>query len=1148
MIPSYFLRLCPNCGGDISSERLYAGLPCEKCMPEIRQDVCSYEDLKGFMEKICKMEEELSEWEAFFQKRIGSKPWSLQLAWAKRVLLGRSFALLAPTGVGKTSFGTSMAVFLAKKGKRSYIIVPTKLLLKQIHNKLLSLGLEEEELLYFGDETEKEKEKKRQLLQEGRFKVLLTTSMFLYRNYQAIPRGFSFVFVDDVDSFLKTAKNIDKALYLLGFDEEDIQKALELIKEKSSHNRDYEKIKSLSEEVKKLSLKAKGVLVVSSATSNPRSNRVKLFRELLGFEVGTPTFYLRNVVDAYVHERPTIETLVNWIRKLGKGGLVFVSSDMGKEQVEKLKEALSHHGINSLTYEELTEENLKLYEEGKVEVLIGIASYRNPLARGFDMPHVVRYAIFYGVPKMSISLKLEENLSHLLWALTSIRSLIVKQLPHYGPTLERWIERLRRYQYLSEEFLEEKQDLKEKVDNLKLEISKFLNSEDVIAILESSNEVTLRRSEEGYYLVVSDVTGYLQASGRTSRMYAGGISKGLSLVLVDDVRALNHLQKRVRWFNEDIKLTPIEEIDIGKIVEEIDRDREKIKNILAGKEKPQSKDILKPILIVVESPNKARTIANFFGKPVRRRVGDHELLETSVEDRYIMITASLGHITDLNKERDFHGVYVSEDSIVPYYEVIEGKEGIVESLRLMAMECSEVLVATDPDTEGEKIGWDIRLILRPYVKNIKRMEFHEVTKKAILKGIKEPRDFNENLVKAQIVRRIADRWVGFEFSQELWRAFGKNWLSAGRVQTPVLGWIIKREQEYRQKIYKVIINLDQDDKRLRIEFTFDNKQEAKEFFDNLDSIRIEKIEEAEEYIHPPPPYRTDTLLKDASDKFKFSLQKTMDLAQTLFELGFITYHRTDSVRVSDYGIAIAREFIEENFGKEYFHPRVWGEGGAHECIRPTKNIEPEELRSLVLSGQVEGLNKDHLAIYTLVFKRFMASQMKPAKVRVIKTLIKALDKELTVSLRTHILEEGFNNILPIELNPSYEDVTLSTEGRKYLKASPRAYLYTYGELVMEMKEKGIGRPSTYATIVEKLIERGYVIEKKGFLIPTRLGKEIYQYLSSKDQIKGFVSEEFTKELEKMMDMVEDGKENYISILKKLYRDIIILEKELEVGR
>jgi reverse gyrase len=1115
MIKSIYKNLCPTCNGEITSERLQKGLTCEKCEKEEKS-----------LERLKTIEEELKEWEEVFTNHIKSKPWGLQVTWAKRVFFNTSFALLAPTGVGKTSFGLSLASFFQKKGKKSYIILPTKLLLEQVEQRLKSWGIAEKEILAF---TGGLKKRKKERLLNGDFKILITTSMFLYKNWEIIPRDFAFIFVDDVDSFLKTAKNVDKVLYLLGLEMSDIEKTITLIKLKGKKEKKEEekrKIEELNEELKKIREKIKGVLVLSSATANPRSFRIKLFRELLGFEVGVPSFYLRNIVDAYTEK----DELISYLKRFGKGGLLFLPSDKGKEYIFKICEILKDNGINALSYEDLNEENLEKYKKGEIDILIGIASFRNPLARGLDLPDVCRYALFYGVPKIVISLKFEENLAHLLWALSSSRSFLVKRFPEYRNKINYWLLQLKKYQHLTEDFINQKENLKRKIFSLRAEISEFFSKKEIIDFLKTSEEVTLRYGEEGYLMVVSDVTGYLQASGRVSRMYAGGITKGFSLIIVDDKIAFNHLKKKIRWFSDEINFLPIEEVDLEKIFSEINEDRKKIADI-----QKEKKDILKPVLIIVESPNKAKTIANFFGKPIRRRIGEYDVYETALEDRYLMITASFGHILDLAKEGGYYGVLLNSE-IIPIYEPIEGKEGIINTLKKAANEADQVLIATDPDTEGEKIGWDIKQLLTPYIKDIRRMEFHEVTKRAIVKAIREPRDFDLNLIKAQILRRISDRWVGFEFSQFLHRAFSNPTLSAGRVQTPVLGWIIEREKATKQKIYQIWVNIEKDNKRLRLNFSFEDYSNAQKFFKDLKEIVIEKIGEREEIENPPPPYRTDTMLKDASDFLHLPLPKTMELAQTLFELGYITYHRTDSLRVSDLGINIAKEFIKEEFGEEYFHKRTFKEGGAHECIRPTKILEPEELSSMLYSGQIEGLKKEHLFLYEMIFQRFIASQLRPVKVKVCDYLVKALTREERISLKTEILESGFEKMIKMEIYPPMAG-RYDVEKKKEIKKRPKKYPYTYGELVWEMKTKGIGRPSTYAPIIEKLLERRYVREIKGFLLPTELGKAVYSYLKTIDEMKNFLSEEFTRQLEDLMDKVENGNADYQKILYDLYHHL-----------
>ncbi len=1145
MIKAVFESLCPNCGGEISSERLSKGLPCERCLPEEieRERVCQFLQ-EGEFKNFCDLNEKVRSWEEFFKEKVGSSPWSLQKSWARKVFLNRSFAMLAPTGVGKTTFGLSMASYLAGQGERSYIILPTQLLVEQVAERIKRFGVNEEELIVWGKLSDKKKKELKKRIEEGDFKILITTSMFLYKNYEILPKDFRFVFVDDVDSFLKTAKNIDKALLLLGFSEEDINKALELIKLKEKPNKkeeDWEEIKKRSEELKEISKKATGVIAVSSATGNPRSNRIKLFRELLGFEVGRPVLSMRNILDLYEKPENLTQTLINRLREFGKGGLVFVASDYGKEKVDELKEILNREGIKAITYEE----DLTLFEKGEVDVVIGISSYRNPLARGLDLPHVVRYAVFYGVPKIKVSLKVDTSVSHLLWALLSIRPLVSKdeELKENLKKLDGWIQKLRRYSFLSEEFIEKTPDLKERIDNLRKEIYEFLREPKLVEKIKSSDEITLRVEGDNYTLVVADVTGYLQASGRTSRMYAGGLTKGLSLILVDDEKALKNLEKKVRWFNQDIEFKEISSVHLPEVFKEIDKDREEVRKVLSGEVKAELKEQVKPVLVVVESPNKARTIANFFGKPVSRKVEGIDLLEVLVGDIYLMITASLGHVLDLVKDKAFHGVEVKNGDFVPIYEPIEGKDKIIKGLREIAKEVESVLIGTDPDTEGEKIGWDLGEILSPYIKNIRRIEFHEVTRKAIRNAIAEPRTFNENLVKAQLVRRIADRWVGFEVSRLLQNAFDKSWLSGGRVQIPVLGWIIEREKEYRKKKHVVYITFKENGKWLRIDFEFENKKEAKEFFENLKEIEVEVLSETEETKTPPPPFTTDTMLKAASDTYRFSVPKTMQLAQELFEYGLITYHRTDSTRVSDVGIGVAKEWISEEFGKEFFYPRTWGEGGAHECIRPTKPLDVEELRSMIYAGQLQNLSREHLLLYELIFKRFMASQMKPVKVKTKKVKIKALGKEKELTLTTEITEEGFNKLQKVELNPDLKG-KVNVEDNKELKSVPRAYLYTQGSLVEEMKRRGIGRPSTYATIVSKLLERGYVIERNGFLIPTKLGKQVYEFLKNREKIMPFVSEEFTRRLEKLMDEVEEGKQDYRKIFEELYKEVSEFEKAL----
>ena len=1136
MIEAIFKNLCPNCGGDISSERLSKGLPCERCLKDESLELCdSIGD--GFLKSYCDIENTLTKWEKYFYEHIGSYPWALQKTWAKRVFLKESFSLLAPTGIGKSSFGISMASFLSKEGKKSYILVPTRLLLKQTFERLLSFGVNENDILVFGLDAKKDKD----LLKNSDYKILLTTSMFLYKNEELIPKDFDFIFVDDIDSFLKTARNVDKLLSVMGFEKDVINKAFELLRLKSSFRRNQERINTLTEDIKAYLEKKKPdtVLVLSSATSRPKSNRVFVFRELLGFELSTPTVYLRNIEDTF--DDFSDEKLINYVKRFGKGGLVFVSSEKGKSAIDYVLGLLEKNDIKALSYEDLDDEKLKDYVEGNVDVLVGIASYRNPLARGIDLPHVIRYAIFYGVPKIEITLSLDNNLTHILMALLSIKNALINT-PFYQKVLE-LIEKLKRYQYVKEE--------NPTVKSLKQEAGEIFNNQEIIKRLESAEDVTLKKDGDRYYLFVPDITGYIQASGRTSRLYAGGVSKGLSLVLIDDRATFKSLEKKLSWFS-DISFKPVSEIDLDALLKAIDKDREELRSLVKKEKVIKRNDILKPTLIIVESPTKAKTISSFFGKPAKRFLNDASFMEFSTENSYSIITASIGHILDLVKDEGFDGTVVKDDKIIPIYEPLEGKDKLIKSLRLGSIEVEKILIATDPDTEGEKIAWDLKGVLSAFCKDIKRMEFHEVTKKAITKALENPRDVKEPLVKAQILRRVSDRWVGFEYSKLIQKHFGKNWLSAGRVQTPVLGWIIERYNLHRQKLYRVFLKA----KDLSINFDFESKSDAKAFYQNAKMMLVNTISQEEVYLEPLPPYTTDTLLKDASDKLRLSLQEAMSLAQELFETGFITYHRTDSTHISDVGISIGKSFIEERFGKEYFKPRTWSKEGTHECIRPTKSIPPEELENLeVYENRTKTLTKRHIKLYKLIFDRFISSLMRPVKVLKETILIKVDNLEKDMEIFKDVIEDGWNLIYPVRTT-FVEDGAFDIS-QKDLKAIPKAPLYTQGELVKEMKERGIGRPSTYSIIVSKLLERKYVIEigSKGRygLVPTKLGIEVYNFLKSDENLFHLVSEEFTRELEHLMDMVsgeytdaEPSGVDYNDILRNLYINISKVNKDGDI--
>ncbi len=1152
MIPVIYKKMCPNCGGDITSERLIKGLVCKNCLPEEvpEEELCDFIGYGRFT-RICELWQEVKDFNSFFESILKNPLWSVQETWAIRFFLGVSHALLAPTGIGKTTFGLVLSKYLVeKKGKVTYLIFPTQMLVNQAYDRLISFGVKPEDIVAYSSKHARSKKKQEELkerIKNQEFKILLTTSMFLYKNIDIIPKGiYSLVFVDDVDSILKSAKNIDKVLMLLGFTEEDIEETMRFLKFKAKifskaqpEEKELEVYNNWQKKIEKISEKRKGVLIVSSATSNPKSRRVLLFRELLGFEVGRPSLTFRNIEDVY--EKIPVEKIwdesVDRIKKLGKGGLVFLSSSETRETLEKYIEFLKSKGIDAIHYEEFWD-RIDDFKNGKAPVAVGFASYRNPLARGVDLPDVIRYALFIGVPKLVFNISIEERFTHLYYFLLIITPFLArKKLVDFSTVMKLYqdINFLKVYAFWDVNKLDESK--LNRMREIQKSVISLLENREIFEAIKNSPEVTLKEENGQFILVTADVTGYIQASGRTSRLYPGGLTKGLAYLLADDEKALFSLQKKVRWFSDDIVLKPAEEVNLDEILKQIDKDREKVKRILRGEIIPEERVSFKTTLVIVESPNKARTIANFFGKPLRRRLKKVDAYEIGIGDRFLTIVASKGHVYDLNKEEYYYGVLKKNGVFVPIFEPIEdehqSKQDIIESIRELDLEVKEIFIATDPDTEGEKIAYDLFLNSRPYNRDIKRAEFHEVTKWAFLDAINNPRNFDENLVKAQLVRRIADRWIGFTISQYVQRKLHKHWLSAGRVQTPVLEWIINRTDEAKQKIAVVRVTIDS----IPVEFEFEDRKEAKKFYNALEFVIVEEEKKEEEKLFEKP-FSTDAMLREAAAKLRFSPQKTMQLAQDLFEAGLITYHRTDSIRVSPAGVAVAKEYIIDNFGEEYLHIRTFQTaGGAHECIRPTRPIDAEDLRSMIYTMNLSGITREHIRLYDLIFRQFIASQMKETTVEKTTYKVKAFDKETEVSLITKIVEDGFNLILPIKtesLATGKHDVS----DKKKFSLRPKVPYYTYATVIQEMKEKGIGRPSTYAVTIEKLLERHYIIERNGFLFPTKLGRTVLELIKHREDFYRFVNENFTRELEELMDKVENNQADYEEILKNLFEEVI----------
>ena len=546
-------------------------------------------------------------------------------------------------------------------------------------------------------------------------------------------------------------------------------------------------------------------------------------------------------------------------------------------------------------------------------------------------------------------------------------------------------------------------------------------------------------------------------------------------------------------------------------------------------------------LLIVESPAKAKTIQKYLGKD-------------------FIVKASMGHVIDL-PEKEF-GVDI-EKGFKPKFVTIKGKDKILKDIKEAAKKSSEIYLATDPDREGEAISWHIANALKRIKKdNIFRVRFHEITRKAIQEAVKNPDRIDENKVYAQHARRILDRIVGYTISPLLSRKF-KRALSAGRVQSVALRLICDREEEIRNFVPREYWTVEGTFKKENVEFPsklwsvdgkklgkFDipDEKTAKDLVERVKEadFKVIKVERKERKRKPLPPFITSTLQQEASKRFGFPAKLTMQIAQQLYEgidlgnerVGLITYMRTDSTRVSEEAVREVRTFIKEEIGKEYLPVRARNYEArkpssaqdAHEAIRPTSVYRtPESVKPY--------LSPEQFKLYDLIWRRFVASQMKDAVFNTVSVDIEG--NGLTFrSTGSTLKEEGFLKVYPIE----FEEKLLPdlTEGENvepveikgvqhFTEPPPR---YTEGTLVKALEEEGVGRPSTYATIISNIIQRGYVEKEKQKLKPTELGEFINSLL--KKLFPKVVDVKFTASVEEELDKIEEGVKNWRELLSEFY--------------
>ena len=547
-------------------------------------------------------------------------------------------------------------------------------------------------------------------------------------------------------------------------------------------------------------------------------------------------------------------------------------------------------------------------------------------------------------------------------------------------------------------------------------------------------------------------------------------------------------------------------------------------------------------LVIVESPAKAKTLEKFLGKDY-------------------FVKASTGHIRDLPLKS--LGVNVDK-GFEPDYEVLKGKEKTIKEIRSSAASAKTVMLAPDPDREGEAIAWHLSYII-DNPKKIKRIEFNEITKEAVQAAVKNPREIDINRVNAQQARRVLDRIVGYKISPLLWKKVQKG-LSAGRVQSVAVRLICEREALVQrfvaQEYWKITAHLSKQGKpevftallsaRGQEQIKVNTESEAGDILKALEgaSFAVKEVKSREQKRNPYPPFITSTLQQDASRKLGYPAKKTMSVAQKLYEginiegegyVGLITYMRTDSTRVADVAIKEVRQYIEEKLSPKYLPkaPKTYktkkSSQDAHEAVRPTSVFRtPESVKA--------DLSPEQFKLYELIWKRFVASQMKSAVLDISSADIQAGD--FTFRASGSVLKyDGFlflyeesrdddeekSSRIPVLSNGEMLDLKEIVPSQHFTQPPAR---YNEASLVKELEEKGIGRPSTYAPIISTIIDRGYVIRDGRALKPTELG-----IITNGLLVKHFpviLDIEFTAKMEEELDEVEEGKMDWKATLQEFY--------------
>lgn len=546
-------------------------------------------------------------------------------------------------------------------------------------------------------------------------------------------------------------------------------------------------------------------------------------------------------------------------------------------------------------------------------------------------------------------------------------------------------------------------------------------------------------------------------------------------------------------------------------------------------------------LVIVESPAKAKTIEKFLGKS------------------HYTVKASVGHVRDLPKSQ--LGVDI-ENNFEPKYINIRGKGDVIKELKKEAKKAKKVYLATDPDREGEAISWHLSYILNIDEEEKCRIEFNEITKDAIKKAIKSPRNINLNLVDAQQARRVLDRLLGYQISPILWQKVRKG-LSAGRVQSVTTKLICEREEEIKAFVPKEywsieLIASNKEENNLTLKFygkdnekiELENEEQVKEILKTIENgnLVVTKIESRSRRKSAPKPYTTSVLQQDAANKLNFTTKKTMMVAQELYEgidvkgegtVGLISYIRTDSKRISEEAREKAKGYIIESIGENYYKDHAKDSKGkkekkvqdAHEAIRPTSvDRTPDSIK--------DSLSKEQYKLYNLIWRRFVASQMEDSVFDVLNVeckiedlIFKATGSKLKFDGYTKIYNftEREDKILPSLDEGEILKIQEYNPQQHFTSPPPR---YTEASLVKTLEELGIGRPSTYAPTITTILNREYVEKDGASLVPTELGIIVTKILD--ENFQKFMEVDFTADMESQLDQIEEGNAEWKKVVEEFY--------------